>query len=52
MRLTLANIQQVNLPGIGMVHLQFGVASGAKHLVGFEKKYRCNSKRIGKAQAF
>jgi hypothetical protein len=35
MRFTLANVQQVNLPGVGMVHLKTGVTSRAELLAGF-----------------
>jgi len=52
MRFTLANVQQVNLPGVGMMHLKPGVASGAKLLAGFKMKHRRKSKRVGKIQAF
>jgi len=51
MRFTLTNIQQVNLPGVGMMHLKFGVAPGAKHLAGFKLQYWRKSKCIGKIQA-
>ena len=52
MRFTMPNIQQVNLPGVGMMHLKFGVASRAGRLFGFKMKHRCKSKRVGKVQAF
>jgi len=52
MRFTLANVQQVNLPGVGMMHLKLGVTSRAELLAGFKMKHRCKSKCIGKVQAF
>jgi hypothetical protein len=52
MRFTLANVQQIDLPGVGMMHLKFGVASRAELLFGFKLQYRCKSKRVGKVQAF
>ncbi len=52
MRITLANVQQINLSAIGTIYLKSGVALGAHPFIGFEIQHRGKIKFIGQTQAF